>query len=275
MPNQPYQLIDDYDPIDERDEDEPFSPTPPARPRGRRRLGISLRDRLMSAVRKSPLRRVPDGALGALAVIAVLLFGAALWHWWPSGPDAGITLTTASATSRTTAPSAAAAAPSAAAASSQGANRTAELVVDVAGAVANPGVYRLPEGSRVVDAVEAAGGPVEDAATAQVNLARLLKDGEQVYLPSSDGGALPGASAGGDARAATSGGDESGGLVDINAATSQELEALPGIGPSTAAKIVADRETNGPFSSKEDLQRVSGIGEKKYAALADSITVSP
>lgn len=275
MPNQPYQLIDDYDPIDERDEDEPFSPTPPARPRGRRRLGISLRDRLMSAVRKSPLRRVPDGALGALAVIAVLLFGAALWHWWPSGPDAGITLTTASATSRTTAPSAAAAAPSAAAASSQGANRTAELVVDVAGAVANPGVYRLPEGSRVVDAVEAAGGPVEDAATAQVNLARLLKDGEQVYLPSSDGGALPGASAGGDARVATSGGDESGGLVDINAATSQELEALPGIGPSTAAKIVADRETNGPFSSKEDLQRVSGIGEKKYAALADSITVSP
>ncbi len=143
----------------------------------------------------------------------------------------------------------------------------ATVVVHVGGAVAEPGVRELAEGARVQDAVEAAGGFADGAARDALNLARVLADGEQVVVPTEEELAAPAPVAGADASAS------GGGRVNINTATAEELDALPGIGPATAEKIVADREANGPFAAAEDLKRVSGIGDKKYAELADAICV--
>lgn len=142
------------------------------------------------------------------------------------------------------------------------------VFVHVGGAVADPGVRELKEGSRVQDSVEAAGGFAENAAPDALNLARVVADGEQVIVPTIEQQEASAAGA-----AASEASASSGGLVNINAATAAELDALPGIGPATAEKIVADREANGPFSAIEDIKRVSGIGEKKYADLAGSICV--
>lgn len=140
----------------------------------------------------------------------------------------------------------------------------AGVVVHVVGAVRRPGVYKLPAGSRVGDAVAAAGGALGNAAPEAVNLARVLNDGEQVRIPSADE-----ASAAVAASGAQSGAPRK---VNINTATAAELDALPGIGPATAQKIVDDRARNGPFSSPEDLMRVPGIGPKKFDALKDLVT---
>lgn len=148
---------------------------------------------------------------------------------------------------------------------------SASVFVHVGGAVVAPGVQELTEGSRVQDAIAAAGGFAEGAAQDALNLARVVMDGEQVVVPTAqelenqtqDSGGVAGAG----------GGASPGGKVNINRATAAELDALPGIGPATAEKIVADREANGPFATAEDIKRVSGIGDKKYAELADQISV--
>lgn len=148
------------------------------------------------------------------------------------------------------------------------------IVVHVDGAVASPGVYELAIASpRVRDAVDAAGGLAQGADTSSMNLALPLGDGQKVHVP------FEGEAAG--AEADSSGGDAVVGsvsssmpsLVNINSATAEELDSLPGVGPSTAAAIVEDRDANGPFPSVEDLMRVSGIGEKKFAKLRDYICV--
>ena len=154
----------------------------------------------------------------------------------------------------------------------------APLRVHVGGAVAAPGVYDLAEGARVLDAVEAAGGFAEGAARDALNLARAVSDGEQVVVPSeADIAAQEVASAGAGGAAAGAGASAAaggaGGTVNINTASAAQLDTLPGVGASTAEKIVADREANGPFKTVEDLKRVSGIGDKKFAALADAICV--
>lgn len=146
------------------------------------------------------------------------------------------------------------------------------IVVHVGGAVAEPGVRELPQGARVQDAVDAAGGFAEGAAHDELNLARSLTDGEQIVVPTQeeaeaasnalDGGAVE-----------TQMGVAAGGKVNLNKASAAQLDALPGVGPSTAEKIVADREANGPFATVEDLKRVSGIGDKKFADLADLVCV--
>ena len=142
----------------------------------------------------------------------------------------------------------------------------AQVCVYVTGAVANPGVYSLDEGLRVCDAVEAAGGLTEDADASTVNLARVLSDGEHIALPTKAEveTALAQGSAGGAAASS---------LVNINTADASALETLSGVGSATAQAIISDREQNGPFSTIEDLMRVDGIGEKKFAKLKDSICV--
>lgn len=142
----------------------------------------------------------------------------------------------------------------------------AQVYVYVTGAVANPGVYLLDEGLRVCDAVEAAGGLTEDADASTVNLARVLSDGEHIALPTKAEveTALAQGSAGGAAASS---------LVNINTADASALETLSGVGSATAQAIISDREQNGPFSTIEDLMRVDGIGEKKFAKLKDSICV--
>ena len=140
------------------------------------------------------------------------------------------------------------------------------MYVHVSGAVQEPGLYELPEGSRIAAAVEAAGGFSEDAATDGVNLARVLFDGEQIVVPTIEEAAAGSTSEGSSTTSSSS-------LVNINTASASELDTLPGIGPATAEKIIADREANGPFTTIEDLKRVSGIGDKKYENLADLICV--
>lgn len=148
---------------------------------------------------------------------------------------------------------------------------TRQVFVFVSGYVNVPGVYSLQEGARVADAVAAAGGFAEGASVDSVNLARVVKDGEQIAIAAAS---VPGSSPSSDAGSSVGSNDlPVSGLVNINTATAEQLASLPGIGPSTARKIVASRTEEGSFASKEDLKRVSGIGDKKYAALADLITV--
>lgn len=149
--------------------------------------------------------------------------------------------------------------------------RTAEIVVHVDGAVASPGVYRLSADNRVVDAVEAAGGFTADAVTSAVNLAQALSDGQQVIVPA-EGDDIPASLA---AQGVGNPGSEptagEGSLVNINTAGVAELTTLKGVGEATAEKIIAEREKNGPFTSIDDLKRVSGIGDKKLEALRDAV----
>ncbi|WP_246060654.1 ComEA family DNA-binding protein [Enorma burkinafasonensis] len=140
------------------------------------------------------------------------------------------------------------------------------LVVDVDGAVASPGVVEVPAGSRVADAIDAAGGLAEDADVSGVNRAAPLADGEKVYIPRAGEASQAPAAAG-------SPPGEEAALVNINTADLSELDELPGIGPATAQAIIDEREANGPFTSIEDIMRVSGIGEKKFEKLADRICV--
>jgi competence protein ComEA len=139
-----------------------------------------------------------------------------------------------------------------------------ELVVSVGGDVVAPGLVRLPPGSRVDDAVRAAGGLAPGASYGLLNLARKLVDGEQVLVGVDP---PPGAAAVG------GGGAAAGGLVSLNAATAADLESLPGIGPVLAERIVDWRTEHGPFRSVDQLREVPGIGESKYAALKSKVTV--
>ncbi len=152
-----------------------------------------------------------------------------------------------------------------------------QVVVHVAGAVAAPGVVRLSNGSRVVDAVTAAGGLRADADPDRVNLAATLVDGQRVVVPivgqpvPAEVAPAPAPSSGG----ATAGAASSGGAapVDLNTATAEQLDALPGVGPSTAAAILDHRASAGPFTSVDQLLDVRGIGEAKLEALRDLVSV--
>lgn len=154
------------------------------------------------------------------------------------------------------------------------------VTVHVSGAVAWPGLVTVPAGGRVGDAVAAAGGLLAAADVAAVNLARPLVDGEQVHVPAQgehpptgpEGGPATQGPDAGDG-AAGSGGVDADGRVDLNRATEQELQTLPGVGPARATAIVEHRETHGPFASPGDLRAVPGIGEKTFQNLADRVVV--
>ncbi len=148
----------------------------------------------------------------------------------------------------------------------------ATIVVHVDGAVRRPGVHELAAGSRVVDAVEAAGGLTADADTRRVNLAALLADGVRVWIPrmGEDGPAAPLAVTG--TPPGTSGGVPDA-PVDVNRADAAQLETLPGVGPAIAAAIVETREARGGFASVDELLEVPGIGPARLARLRDRVTV--
>ncbi len=154
----------------------------------------------------------------------------------------------------------------------------AEIVVHAAGAVARPGVYRLAPTARVVDLLEAAGGPVAGAELGGINLAAPLADGARVHFPRSGEEPppeLPIVEAPPEELGTGSEAETSPVPVDLNEAGAAELESLPGIGPVTAAAIIAHRQREGPFRSVESLQEVTGIGPVKLARIEDLVTVTP
>lgn len=162
-------------------------------------------------------------------------------------------------------------------------NRGEMMLVHITGEVKNWGVIELPEGSRVIDAVNKAGGFTDSADVEKVNLAYELTDGVKVYIPSKNEDEI-GETTTQEYITADSGNNViTGGndmkketkseLVNINKATQTELETLPGIGPSTALKIISYRNENGSFSSIEDIKNVSGIGDSKYESIRELICV--
>lgn len=172
------------------------------------------------------------------AAIAVLVaIAAATWLWSP-GPEAGDEAPTDSGV----------------------APAGARMTVHVTGEVANPGLVELTLGSRVADAVAAAGGTLPSADLAGLNLAAPLRDGEQVHIGATSAGA------GGD-------GVVDDGRVHVNQATVDELEELPGVGPVLAQRIAAHRDQYGPFDAVEDMLDVPGIGEAKLAAMRDVVAI--
>lgn len=158
--------------------------------------------------------------------------------------------------------------------SSAKSSSAAEVYVDVDGAVVRPGVYRLKDGARVSQAIDAAGGLTAEADVTGLNRASKITDGQKIYVPTVGEQQVSIAEAGVDGGAsASSGVGGATGLVNINTASSAELQTLSGIGPSMAQSIIDERTKNGAFASVDDLMRVSGIGEKKLAKIKDCICV--
>jgi len=190
--------------------------------------------------------RVGVGA-AIVVCIAVVVIGALITAFSPRGESTVVSPTTASPTSGSSA--------------APDASRGSDAVfVHVAGAVVRPGLYQLLDGARVVDAIAAAGGFAELADRSQPNLARLIADGEQLYVPLEGETPAPG---GGSASA----------RISINTADVVALDTLPRVGPALAARIVAWREAHGPFTSIEDLLSVSGIGQATLDGFRDSIVL--
>ena len=143
----------------------------------------------------------------------------------------------------------------------------AQVTVDVAGAVKVPGVYTLPANSRVMDAIKAAGDKLKGADVSDINLARIVKDGEQIYIypPNKSGSAIRISPQRAKAKAT--------GPIALNRASAKELESLDGIGPVLAARIIAYRNQTGPFLTVDDLMKVSGIGTVKFAQFKEKLRV--
>jgi competence protein ComEA len=194
--------------------------------------------------------------LGLVLLTAVLLGGAGLWYMRSLPRPVEVRSAPGSAPAAAETPSVS---PS-----------PETILVDVAGWVRRPGVYEFHTGDRIVDAVEAAGGARPGAALETLNLAAPLTDGTQVLVlkAASGVGVAPGA-----IPAAGSGTGSVGSLVNINAATATELEALPGVGEVIAQRIVDYRTANGPFTSVDQLLDVSGIGESTLESMRESVTV--
>ncbi|WCO65624.1 helix-hairpin-helix domain-containing protein [Iamia majanohamensis] len=226
-----------------------------------------------------------DVRLVAWAVAAVAAAGAAAWLLRPAPAPFEETLPRAS-TEVVAAGSPADATPAAdAGAAGEGApdgsttTVPTELVAHAAGAVGDPGLYRLDPAARVDDLVRAAGGLAPDADAARLNLAAPLVDGARVYVPrtgeeSPPPVAGPDVPAGGDAPdGGTAGADAPAALVDINTADEAALDELPGVGPAIAGAIIGYRTENGGFSTVDELLEVRGIGEAKLAEIAPLVTV--
>jgi competence protein ComEA len=145
-----------------------------------------------------------------------------------------------------------------------------ELLVHVAGEVRRPGVYRVPRGGRVHDAVQLAGGLTARAEQAGVNLVARVSDGQQVIVPRR--GAAPPAGGGPAGGAPTSGGSASGAKVSLGSATLEQLDAIDGIGPTLAKRILEYRDGHGGFRSVDELRQVDGIGEKRFQSLREAVT---
>jgi competence protein ComEA len=219
--------------------------------------------------------RLDPGRRAALAVGAAVLVAAVLTGLWVlaerprsvSVASAPVAVPGASSPLGSAQPAPAPSAVSSAAPSSS----AALVVVDVAGKVRHPGLYRLWAGARVEDAIKAAGGPLVGVNLISLNLAAKLVDGQQVLVGVRGGAGAAPIGVGGPASSATSA--TAPGPVDLNSATLEQLEALPGVGPVLGQNILDWRSAHGSFSSIDQLNDVTGIGEVKFAALRSLVTV--
>ena len=204
-------------------------------------------------------RRALDFGREHLIVVVIIALAGCLW--------AGVSMTQA----RTVPVVVASAAPSAGPAA-PASTPPPQVQVHVLGAVRSPGVVRLPQGSRVNDAIAAAGGLTAQARPGDLNLAAIVADGSQLIIgtPADPGGEVRGAGGGTGGGGA---GAEASGLINLNTATAEQLDTLPGVGPVTAQAIIAWRTKHGRFSRVAELQEVDGIGAKTYASLAGKLTV--
>ncbi|MET9292689.1 ComEA family DNA-binding protein [Streptomyces sp. NPDC003077] len=201
-------------------------------------------------------------ALGLVLVVAVIL---AVQHFWAAGPRP-VRAPAAIPVSASPVPPGA---PTSARVSAPQSSAARQLVVDVAGKVHRPGIHRLPAGSRVADALQAAGGALRGVSLRGVNRARLLTDGEQVLVGMTGAGPDPGVGAegtGGTAGTAGQGGP-AGRPVSLNTATVEQLDGLPGVGPVLAQHIIDFRSRHGGFLSVDQLREVNGIGDRRFADL--------
>ncbi|MEV0909486.1 ComEA family DNA-binding protein [Streptomyces hokutonensis] len=243
----------------------------------RERAGSALRERMPVWVQtRCGLERRSVVALGVLFVVAAVF---AVQHFWVgrtqpvrapevvravapygTGGDEGSSTTGKGAESS---PTSAGARGVSSAASAAG----AEIVVDVSGKVRKPGVHRLPAGSRVTDALRAAGGVRSGTNTEGLNLARFLVDGEQIVV----GGPAPAAVPGAAGATGTGAGAAPGAPVSLNTATADQLNTLPGVGPVLAQHIIDYRTRHGGFRSVDELRQVNGIGDRRFADLRDLV----
>ncbi|MFE2225994.1 helix-hairpin-helix domain-containing protein [Streptomyces kronopolitis] len=245
--------------------------------RRRERVWLAVRERLPLWVQ---LRCGTDPkALAALLLVLVVAVGFAVQHFWTGRPEP----VRAPAAERPVGAfgprsSSQPASSSSAAAVTNGPPGEAgrQLVVDVTGKVRHPGIHRMPPGSRVIDALQAAGGVLRGANLRGLNRARRLTDGEQIVVGAPGGGAGAGGGPGAtDAGAGGSGsggggpggGGGAGGPVSLSSATEQQLDSLPGVGPVLARHIIEFRTQHGGFTSVEQLRQVTGIGDRRFADL--------
>jgi competence protein ComEA len=149
----------------------------------------------------------------------------------------------------------------------------ASIIVDVRGAVAKPGVYTLAAGSRMQDALAQAGDVLANAETHNLNLARKLNDGEQIYVPTVGEATIPPPATPGKSTASSAATKTPLGKINVNTATLEELDVLPGIGPAIAQRIIDYRNQNGAFKQIEDLKKVRGIGDALFSQIKDMVTV--
>jgi len=253
------------------------STTPlPRRELRRARTSVSWSTRVVDRIRDWR----HDARFGVVLLIGVALVAGVIWYRIGIGGAGAGESTGAPAAVATTAPSTTLADPTptdgVGTASAKGS--TATIAVHVAGAVTHPGVVELHAGARVIDAVEAVGGALADGDLDRLNLAAKLTDGQRVYVAKvgqMDPGAVGDGSgtSTGDGAGGGSGDGAAGGKVNLNTATQAQLEELPGIGPTYAQAIIAERQRRGGFTSVNDLRSVRGIGDKRFAELAPLVTV--
>lgn len=261
-----------------RARERPPAPEPPCERRGFGPAVRDLRERLPLWLR---LRcGVEPRTLLALAFVLLAAVAFAVHHFWTGRPEAV----------RAPEPRSAPAVPEAdgAGAGDSAGGRTADgaaarpgkrLVVDVSGKVRKPGIYRLPSGARVADALESAGGVRPGTDVSGLNRARRLVDGEQIVAGGApatggagNGAAGDGAAAGPASGSGAAGAGAAGGTVSLSSATAEQLETLPGVGPVLARRILEHREKHGGFSSVDQLQDVNGIGERRFADIKPKVT---
>ncbi|MFC5949290.1 helix-hairpin-helix domain-containing protein [Pseudonocardia lutea] len=263
--SEPCAADDHSAPADEQPDEQPPGRTPGTRPSRLTRVAARWVPAAWRGARLDP-GRAGALALVLVAAVAAVVAAVGVWSARPRAEQVPPVLPTVAlhGAAEPGAPTSTAAAPPAA---------HADLVVSVSGKVREPGLVRVPDGSRVADVLDAAGGALPGTDLAGLNLARRVADGEQVAVGVPSAADAGGAPSGPAPAGGGSGGAAPGGKVDLNRATLEQLDGLPGVGPVTAQRILDWRTRNGRFARVDQLREVEGIGERRFTQLRELVTV--